>query len=116
MGDKLIITKNMEGCLLVVGAKRFKMLLSGTESKPFILKEVREIQRFLFGQAAEVELDEKGRFVLPAHLKEYSGIENEAVFIGVHNRVEVWDKKRWEEYSKKYLEENITKITEKLRE
>ena len=116
LGDKLIITQNMEGSLLVVGAKTFKTLLSGTESKPFIQKEVREVQRFLFGSAAEVELDEKGRFVLPEHLKIYSEIHSEVVFIGVYNRVEVWDKERWEEYKKEHLNKNISEISQKLSE
>ncbi len=116
LGDKLIITQNMEGSLLVVGAQRFKMLLSGTENKPFILKEVREIQRFLFGSAVEIELDEKGRFILPVHLKNYSGIETDAVFVGVYNRVEIWDKKRWEEYNKAHLEKNIAEIAQKMQE
>lgn len=116
MGNKLIVTQNMEGSLLVVSVKSWKTLMEGTENKPFILKEVREVQRFLFGAAQEVTLDEKGRFILPAHLKQFCGIDKEAVFVGVNNRVEIWDKERWEEYNKKHLVKNIDEITERLRE
>lgn len=114
LGNKLIITKNMEGSLLVVSLRSWETLLEGTKDKPFILKESREVQRFLFGSAAEVELDEKGRFILPEHLKEYSGIEDEAVFVGVYNRIEIWEKRRWEEYSKTNLNKNIEQIAQKL--
>jgi MraZ protein len=114
LGNNLIITQNMEGSLLVVSESSYKTLLEGTENKPFILKEVREVQRFLFGSASEVELDEKGRFILPEHLKIYSGIESEAVFVGVYNRVEIWDKKRWEEYNGRHLNKNISEISQKL--
>jgi len=114
LGNNLIVTQNMEGSLLVVSESRYKTLLEGTENKPFILKEVREVQRFLFGSAVEIELDEKGRFVLPEHLKNYSGIKSEAVFVGVYNRVEIWDKKRWEEYNKAHLNKNISEISQKL--
>jgi MraZ protein len=116
LGDKLIITQNMEGSLLVVSQDRWKTLLEGTEDKPFIIKEAREVQRFLFGAAQEIELDEKGRFILPEHLKTYSGIETEAVFVGVYNRVEIWDKKRWEEYNKTHLVKNISEISQRLTE
>lgn len=116
LGNKLIITQNMEGSLLVVSATRYKTLLEGTENKPFIFEEVREMQRFLFGSAEEVELDEKGRFILPEHLKLYSDITKEAVFVGLYNRVEIWDKKRWEEYNKSHLTKNINDIARKLRE
>lgn len=114
LGDKLIITQNMEGSLLVVAVNRWKMLLAGTENKPFTKIEARETQRFLFGSASEVELDEKGRFILPEHLKLYSGINSDAVFIGIFNRVEIWDKKRWDEYNIKHLTKNITSIAQKL--
>ncbi len=114
LGNNLIITQNMEGSLLVVSESRYKTLLEGTENKPFILKEVREVQRFLFGSAVEIELDEKGRFILPEHLKVYSGIESEAVFVGVYNRVEIWDKQRWEEYNKSHLNKHISEISQKL--
>ena len=116
LGNKLIITKNMEGSLLVISKDKWKTLLEGTEDKPFVLKEVRELQRFLFGSAVDVELDEKGRFILPEHLKFYSGIGKEAVFVGVNNRVEVWSKKRWEEYNSGHLEKNIEEISQKLKE
>lgn len=114
MGEKLIITKNMEGSLLVVSFSSWETLLEGTKDKPFILKESREIQRFLFGSATEIELDEKGRFILPEDLKEYSGITDEAVFVGVYNRVEIWAKKRWEEYNNSNLNKNIAEIAQKL--
>lgn len=114
LGENLIVTQNMEGSLLVVSKKHYKTLLEGTENKPFILKEAREVQRFLFGSAEEVELDEKGRFILPEHLKAYSGIKTEAVFIGVFNRVEIWDKDKWEEYNREHLTRNIDQITRKL--
>ncbi len=116
LGDKLIITQNMEGSLLVVSSDKWETLLEGTKDKPFIQKETRDVQRFLFGSAAEVELDEKGRFLLPEHLKIYSGIKSEAVFVGVYNRVEIWDKKRWQEYNKSHLSKNISEISQKLTE
>lgn len=114
IGKSLIITQNMEGSLLVISKSRWETLLEGTRDKPFIVKEAREVQRFLFGSAVEVELDEKGRFTLPEHLQIYSGIYSEAVFVGVYNRVEIWDKKRWEEYNKTHLLKNISQISQKL--
>jgi MraZ protein len=114
LGSRLIITANMEGSLLVVSSSRFTTLLEGTENKPFIDKAVRETQRFLLGMATEVELDEKGRFILPAHLKTYAGITKEAVFVGIYNRVEVWNKQRWEKYNSLHLTKNIAQIAQKL--
>lgn len=113
LGESLIVTQGFEGSLIVVSVDRWNSLLEGTEGLPFTNKEAREIQRFLLGNAEDVSLDEKGRFVLPAHLKEYAKIENEVVFLGISRYVEIWDKNRWDEHNKELIQ-NIEPITKKL--
>lgn len=113
LGDTLIITQGYEHSLIVVSESGWKALLEGTENKPFIQLEARETQRFLLGGATFVELDPKGRFVLPSYLKEFGKIENEIVFLGLSRYVEIWDKKRWEEYSIR-LGDTIDTIAKRL--
>lgn len=113
LGDKLIITLGYENSLIVVSQESWKALLEGTEGKPFIQSETRETQRFLLGGASFVELDDKGRFVLPAYLREFAKIKDEVIFLGLSRYVEIWDKEKWEEY-KKNLEKNIDRISKRL--
>ena len=113
LGDKLIITLGYENSLIVVSEENWRSLLEGTEGKPFIQSETRETQRFLLGGAVSVELDSKGRFILPSFLREFAGIKAEIVFLGLSRYVEVWDKTRWLEY-RKNLENNIERISQKL--
>lgn len=113
LGDKLIITKGYEQTLIIVSEEGWKALLEGTEGKPFIQSEARETQRFLLGGAAFVELDSKGRFIIPFYLRSFAEIKDEIIFLGLSRYVEVWDKTRWEQYSKN-LEGNIDKISQKL--
>lgn len=116
LGDRLVVTRGYEGCLIVVSGKDWQTLLEGTENKPFVFEAARDTWRFLLGNAAEVELDPQGRFVLPSHLRRYGGIVKEAkevVFLGLQKYVEVWEKTHWDEYQK-YLSKNIKSISEKL--
>jgi MraZ protein len=113
LGDKLIVTLGYENSLIVVSEENWKALLEGTEGKPFIQSETRETQRFLLGGASGVELDDKGRFVLPAYLREFAKVKDNVVFIGLSRYVEIWDKDRWLEY-RKTLEKNIDTISERL--
>lgn len=113
LGDKLIITKGYENSLIVVSEEGWKTLLEGTEGKPFIQAEARETQRFLLGGATLVELDNKGRFILPNYLKNFGQIRDEIIFIGLNRYVEIWDKERWEVYNS-FLEKNIDRISKKL--
>lgn len=115
LGHKLIITKGYENSLIIVSEEGWKALLEGTEGRPFIQSETRETQRFLLGGASFVELDDKGRFVMPSYLRTFAKIKDEVVFLGLSRYVEVWDKSRWEEHSQN-LEDNIDRISKKLTE
>lgn len=113
LGTKIILTQGFEKSIIAVSEKGWQALLEGTEDKPFINEDARETQRFLLGGAAFVEMDDKGRFVLPDYLKRYAEIGEEVVFIGMSRYVEIWDKKRWEEYNEN-LAKNINKIAKRL--
>jgi MraZ protein len=59
----------------------------------------RELARYLFSTAYEVELDSQGRVLLPPNLREVVGLGTEAVVVGLNDRVEVWPPERWATYS-----------------
>lgn len=113
LGDNLIVTFGYENSLIVVSKENWKALLEGTEGRPFIQSETRETQRFLLGGASNIELDGKGRFILPSYLREFGKIKENVVFVGLSRYVEIWDRDRWEEYQK-ILSQNIEKISQRL--
>lgn len=113
LGDKLIITKGFEKCLIVVSEENWKTLLEGTEGKPFTNKNTRELQRFLLGNAVFADLDTKGRFVIPEFLRKFAGIKNDIIFAGIQRFVEIWDKGTWEE-NQKELTASIESIADRL--
>lgn len=115
LGDNVIITLGYENSLIVVSQASWKALLEGTEGKPFTVGPARETQRFILGGASQIELDSKGRFILPLYLRDYAKIGQEAVFVGLSRYAEIWDKSRWEEYREE-LEKNIGTIAERLNE
>jgi MraZ protein len=113
LGESLIITKGFENCLLIVSENNWKTLLEGTEGKPFTNKSTRELQRFLLGNATAIELDSKGRFIIPEYLRRFANLEIEVIFAGIHRFVEIWDKKRWEAHQEE-LSKQIGDIAERL--
>lgn len=115
LGDKLIITKGFENCLIIVSVENWKTLLEGTEGRPFTNKNTRELQRFLLGNATDIELDSKGRFVVPEYLRKFASIDSEIIFAGIQRFVEVWDKETWEKHQVE-LTKSIGDIAERLGE
>ena len=115
LGSDILITKGPSNNLIAVAAKNILILLEGTENKPFINKNARDMQTFLLANAEEVHFDSQGRFVLPDHLAKHAGITDAVIFAGVNTYVQIWDKTAWETYQE-YLVRNIEPITEKLSE
>ena len=113
LGEKIIITSGYEASLIIVSEQEWEQLLEGTKGRPFIEYETRETQRFLLGGASQLELDSKGRFVLPDYLRTFARIEDEVIFLGLSRYVEVWDKDKWEKY-RLGLVKNIEGISARL--
>lgn len=55
-------------------------------------QNTRRIQRQFLSKAMEVSLDKQGRILIPGLLRESAGLVKEIVFVGMMNRVEIWDK------------------------
>ena len=67
----------------------------------------------MFGRAAEVEIDSIGRILIPDFLKERIGLKDSVAVIGVRDRVEVWNDKKWSE-NKMVVEKQAEELAEKL--
>ena len=113
LGDKLVVTVGYEHSLMVVSGTEWQSLVEATEGKPFILNSARDTNRFLLGEASEIDLDDQGRCILPGYLRQHAKITDEVIFLGLNKFVEIWDKKNWEEYQKN-LNENIGSIAKEL--
>ena len=46
------------------------------------MSKARQLQRFFFSGAAEVEPDKQGRILIPQPLRDYASIEKDVTFIG----------------------------------
>lgn len=112
MGEKLIITKGYEKCLVIMSPARWEELVEKEVSGPFVSGLIRDTSRFLLGSASMVTLDAQGRFVLPSYLQEYSSIKQIGVFLGLGKWVELWELDNWDK--KKELDTKASKIGEKL--
>jgi MraZ protein len=62
------------------------------------------MERLLFANATEVDLDGVGRILVPEKLKRWAGLQKNVVFAGVRNRIEIWDEDRWNAEEEKRVE------------
>lgn len=96
LGNKFIITRGLDSCLFGYSLKEWQKIESKIKSLPITKKNARSFQRFFFSGATEVELDKQGRINIPKSLIEHAFLNKECIVNGVSNRIEIWDKDKWE--------------------
>ena len=114
LGEEFVICKGMDGCFFVYGNDDWNAFEQKLTSLPLINKEARQFARFFLAGAATVEVDKQGRILLPAHLREFAGLEKDVVLVGVGSRVEIWSKDKWENMNSDTDMDEITSTMEGL--
>jgi|SRR3989344_6797362 len=113
LGVKVIVTKGVENCLVVYTEKEWEVMSQRLGSLPISQTEARSFTRHLLASATEIMLDKLGRVLIPDYLIEYAGVKKNVVVCGLSNRLEIWDEKKWEAYSKN-AEKGVEEIVSKL--
>ncbi len=113
LGDKVIITRGIEGCLAVYTEIEWKIMSDKLGALTISQAEARSFTRMILAGAMEVTLDKLGRILIPDYLKEYAGLKKEVVVCGLSNRLEIWDSEKWDAY-KKAAEKGVDEIVSKL--
>ena len=97
LGEEFVVTKGLDGCLFVYPQEEWKHIEDKFREVPLTTKDARKFSRFFFAGAASCEIDKQGRILIPGVLREYAGLEKDVVLVGVLSRIEIWDKRKWEE-------------------
>ena len=105
LGERFVITRGLDSCLFVYSMEEWKLLADKLHQLP--ISKSAALSRFFFAGAAEVEPDKQGRVLLPAHLREYAGLERDVVIAGVSNGAEIWDSARWEQQNQPLTAEAV---------
>jgi len=100
MGKKVVVTPGLDSCLFVFTMKEWEKIAERLSVKEgsMLQADNRGFNRYLLGGAVEVEVDGVGRMLLPEYLKQRAKLANKVVFIGVRDRVEIWDEEAWNAY------------------
>jgi MraZ protein len=95
LGDQVVITRGMDGCLYVYARGDWDALASRPGSLDSLSAASRQMQRHFFVNATAGELDKQGRIVIPGLLLEREGIGREVTVTGVYDHLEIWDRAAW---------------------
>lgn len=100
LGKKVVVTRGKDHCLFLYPAKTWDAISKEVGNLGHVANDHR-YARFTFAGAAEIEIDSIGRVLIPEFLREFADLKSSIVITGVHDRVELWNDKRWAAYRKK---------------
>lgn len=98
LGDKFVMCRGTVKCVFVFSKEGWNDFTSNIVNIPTTDMKLQTFIRRLYASASEADTDKQGRILLPQKLREYAGLEKEAIVNGVQNRVEIWNPEQWDNY------------------
>ncbi len=95
LGESFFVAKGFSKCVQVLSADEFENLRKNIKALP--AKAALALQYSIIATAVEVTPNSQGRIPIPQKLREIASLEKEAVVVGMDNRIEIWDKTKFEE-------------------
>ncbi len=96
--EKFFVTRGLDKCLFLFTEEEWKSQETKFKSLSFTKPEARKFNRLYFSGACELAVDKQGRVLIPKYLKDFAGIKQDVMLIGVSNRIEIWAKEKWKEF------------------
>ncbi len=102
MRTEFVINRGLEKCLTIypinVWYDELEKIYQKNQHNPKNQAYARMFQQ----GATPVSLDKQKRFLIPKRLAPYADIHKEILVLGMGNRIEIWDKNTYENWSRNY--------------
>lgn len=97
VGQGAFISQGFDRNLMVMTADYFQQVYARINAMSITDPSARLLRRLLLANAYQVEVDKAGRILLPQHLRQFLGLEAEAVVVGQGEYFEIWSPGGWQE-------------------
>ena len=94
----LFIAPGTDGSLAIYTEESFSRLADKLAAGSPTAQDKRAYSRMFYARAQRLELDSQGRIRIDPELVQLAELQSECVLVGVGDRLELWDAKRWETY------------------
>jgi MraZ protein len=93
-----VVSRWIDGCLAIHDQAGWDALSTRVAALPVTDQAARLFQRQIFAGAFDAELDRQGRILIPAYLRDETGLTSEAIVAGIRDHAEIWAPKAWTDY------------------
>ncbi len=97
LADGAYLTQGFDRNLRLLTEVDFETMAEQINRLSMTDPSIRQLRRLIFATASEVQLDRIGRTLVPQFLREFAGLNTEAVIVGVGEAIEIWSPEAWAE-------------------
>ena len=91
------ITQGLDQCLMVLTSSYFNQLYSDLSAMNLADPNARLLRRMMLANAYPIDVDKVGRVLVPQGLREFAGVDGQAIVAGQGEYFEVWAPGAWNE-------------------
>lgn len=95
---RFVINRGFEKCLTLYPMATWEPIFEAISKLNDFDPKVREFRRYFLNGATITELDSAGRLLIPKSLMEYAGIDKDVVLASQVDKIEVWDKVKYQQF------------------
>lgn len=113
-GGQFVINRGFEKCLTLYPKSSWEPIFSAISKLNDFDPKVREFRRYFLNGATVTDTDSAGRILLPQNLKSHAGIEKDIVLVSAVNKIEIWDKNKYQEFFESFSSESFSDLAQQV--
>jgi MraZ protein len=111
---QFVINRGFEKCLTLYPIKTWEPIFSEISKLNDFDPKVREFRRYFLNGATVLELDTANRLLIPPNLKDHAGLEKDIVLVSAINKLEIWDKSKYQQFFESYSPEAFSDLAQQV--
>ncbi|MBS1599249.1 MAG: division/cell wall cluster transcriptional repressor MraZ [Bacteroidetes bacterium] len=110
--NHFVINRGFEKCLSLYPVANWDPIFSEISKLNDFDPKVRAFRRYFLNGATKMELDSAGRLLVPPNLKEHAGLEKDIVLVSAVNKIEIWDKIKYQQFFETFSPESFSDLAD----
>jgi MraZ protein len=111
---QFVINRGFERCLSLYPKQSWEPIFEKISRLNDFDPKVREFRRYFLNGATQLEIDSAGRLLLPKTLMEYAGLEKDIVLASGVDKMEIWDKTKYQQFFDTYSAESFSDLAQRV--